>query len=54
MKKITLSLAALLMTTLPLLADIQMAPDGTYMGGGDIKMTPDGTYINVPKPTYEE
>lgn len=66
MKKITIGVAAILMATLPLLADIQMTPDGTwvdgkpqmtpdgeYVGSGKIEMTPNGNYIAV-KPTKDE
>ena len=60
MKKITIGVAAILMATLQLLADIQMAADGTYvngqpqmapngqyLGSGKIEMAPNGTYIAV-------
>lgn len=60
MRKITVNLIVLLIATLPLMADIQMAPDGSYvdgqpqmapdgsyLGSGNIEMAPDGSYIAV-------
>ena len=43
----------LLILLLNLQADIQLAPDGTYVGTGNVQLTPNNTYIAVPPPTVE-
>lgn len=32
----------------------QIAPDGSYVGSGDIEITPDGEFIAIPEQTKEE
>jgi len=31
----------------------QLAPDGTYVGSGTVTLAPDGNYINIPNKTSD-